>query len=369
MMKREQRIDFLKTKVIKNKDENGFAVLEARPTGVGILKYKRTDGTIVRELRHPDEVFKKESMDTLSLKPFSLQHNGRHLNAKTAKRFMHGTTGEVIRQDGDFLACKIAVFDQKALDDIEDGDAIQLSPGYSCRLDKTPGNWRGERYDQQQIDIVYNHVSGVEKARKKGASFRLDSSDGDLTLISGFEEEEKQKMAKKILEAVEAGGLRFDSIEIEDTPENNVLLKQRNAAIASVNSLVSESSEKQGRLDAAEKDLESEKESKKDLIPADRLDSIVSDREVVIKLLKADGKELPKADSYEESTRLGKIALLGEKDERYDSDDAYLNGAWTFYTNDVAQREKELLSKRNLRDHRRTDGAQADNGKDQSQGV
>jgi hypothetical protein len=363
---RVNRLDFQKTRVTVEKDKNGFVVLEARPTGVGVLKYKDHNGNTVRELRSEEEVFKKESMDTLSLKPFSLMHRGRHLNSKTAKRYMHGTTGEEIRQDGDFLACKIALFDDAAIDGVEDGSTVELSPGYSCDIDPTPGTWRGERYDQKQINIKYNHVSGVDTARKTGASFRFDSEDETL-LISGFKETETMKKIK--YPSVDKGeNLRFDSIEVDETPETSALVAQRDSAIETAIDYKTKLSESEGRCDSAEKELETEKKSKEGLFSTDHLDSMADEKETVSRLLKADGKEYPKEGTYEERIKAGKILLLGDN-QRYDSDSVFLGGAWDFYIGDVDAKEKELMAKRNLKENRRTDSAQASNDKDPSEEV
>lgn len=363
---RVNRLDFQKTRVTVQKDKNGFVVLEARPTGVGILKYKQPNGTIVRELRDEKEVFNPESMKTLSLKPFTLMHRGRHLNSKTAKSFMHGSTGEEIRQDGDFLACKIVLFDEKAISGVEDGSTVELSPGYSCDIEPIPGTWRGERYDQKQINIVYNHVSGVDSARKSGASFRFDSEDGEI-LISGFEETEPMKKIK--YPSIDKGeNLRFDSIEVDETPETSALVVQRDTAIQVAVETKKKLSETEGRLDSVNEELKTEKESKSDLISVDRLDALVAEKETLSKLLKAAGKEYPKEGNPEERLKAGKILLLGDN-ERLDSDSAYLDGAWGHYTSDTKAKEKELQAKRNLKENKRTDSSSSNTGKDPSEEV
>jgi hypothetical protein len=243
------------------------------------------------------------------------------------------------------LACKIALFDDQAIDGVEDGSTVELSPGYSCDINPTPGTWRGLRYDQKQLNIEYNNVSGVDKARKSGASFRFDSDDGEL-LISGSEETETMKKIKH--PSVDKGeNLRFDSIEVDDTPETAALV---------------------ARLDSMSQELEAEKKSKEGLFSADRLDSLVSEKETVSKLLKAAGEEFPKEGTYEDQIKAGKILLLG-KNPRYDSDSAFLEGSWDFYTSDVASKEKELQAKRNLTENKRADSSNSDNGKDPSEEV
>ena len=84
----------------KKKDDNGFAYFDALAGGVGVLKY-RENGQIVRELRHPDDVFQAESMQSLAMKPFTLQHEGGMVKPESATGVTRGTTGENIRREGE----------------------------------------------------------------------------------------------------------------------------------------------------------------------------------------------------------------------------------------------------------------------------
>src|SRR5690606_28507268 len=42
---------------------------------------------------------------------------------------------------------------------IESGERKEISLGYKCQLDPTPGTWNGESYDAVQKNIVVNHVA------------------------------------------------------------------------------------------------------------------------------------------------------------------------------------------------------------------
>ena len=52
-----------------------------------------------------------------------------------------------------------------------------MSLGYVCKIDETPGEWNGQKYDQIQRDINYNHLAVVHKGRAGNARIRLDADE------------------------------------------------------------------------------------------------------------------------------------------------------------------------------------------------
>jgi hypothetical protein len=94
-----------------------------------------------------------------------------------------GHMAEDVRQDGDHVAATALIQDQTMILKIEGGSRSELSCGYVCAIDPTPGVWAptGENYDVIQRDIVYNHVAlGPTDWGRAGATvaLRLDSEDG-----------------------------------------------------------------------------------------------------------------------------------------------------------------------------------------------
>ena len=45
---------------------------------------------------------------------------------------------------------------------VKDGRSRELSCGYYCDLDETPGEYEGQRYDARQRNIRGNHLALVE---------------------------------------------------------------------------------------------------------------------------------------------------------------------------------------------------------------
>lgn len=72
-----------------------------------------------------------------------------------------------------------AIAHTKALIDLIESGAIELSLGYRCDEDRTPGFFEGKPYDLVQRGHEYNHLNVVERARSRapdGRPARLDST-------------------------------------------------------------------------------------------------------------------------------------------------------------------------------------------------
>jgi len=160
----------------------GGIKVAARLTRVGVLKYRLFDGSVRRELRLPDEVFKADSMGTLEEATVTdLQHHRGMLHAGNWKE---ATLGHArgIRQDGDFVAGDLIIQDAKTAAEVESKKLSDISCGYRCKLDWQEGEWKGEHYDAIQRDIRYNHVAVLPPGKGRAGtdvSIRLDGTDAE----------------------------------------------------------------------------------------------------------------------------------------------------------------------------------------------
>lgn len=158
---------------------NGFLPVTANLTRTGIFTYVEMmpDGTIkvCRQLRHPDEVFAPESLETLQGLPATNNHPETQLvSPENAKDYIVGWQSDNPKKvrlpeykddSEDYLQSKVVFFDKEAIGQITGGQKSEISLGYTCNLDETPGEWNGQQYDAVQRDIRYNHLSLVERAR------------------------------------------------------------------------------------------------------------------------------------------------------------------------------------------------------------
>ncbi len=158
------------------KKADGTLVVEAVLTRTGVLEYRNDDGSIRREYRPDSEVFSSESLETCKLVPVTNEHPGEMVTADNFRNHIVGAVGTDVRKDGEFLIASMAIFDAKAVADVESGKQ-EVSCGYAIDIDETPGTTPGgERYDAIQRSIEYNHVAIVEKGRAGPlARIRMDA--------------------------------------------------------------------------------------------------------------------------------------------------------------------------------------------------
>lgn len=156
---------------------DGRLIADGAITRVGVFSYRNPDGTERLEYRPPEEVFKADSLESFAHVPLTNDHPSELLNSRNAKQHTIGAVGESVRQDGEHVVASIVCFDALAVAEVKAGKA-ELSCGYSCEVDETPGETPdGERYDAIQRNIVGNHVAIVSHGRAgPTARLRLDSA-------------------------------------------------------------------------------------------------------------------------------------------------------------------------------------------------
>jgi HK97 family phage prohead protease len=177
-----ERFDFFGTVGKYTRTQVGGIRVPARLTRTGILEYKRSDGTIRRELRLPEEVFNTDSLASLQGATVTdLSHHRGLLSLEDWKDATLGHT-EAVRRDGKFVEADLMINDPVTVADVENGKLHDISCGYSCKLDASPGIWEGQPYDVIQRRIRYNHVAVLPKGRGRAGidvAIRTDSNDAD----------------------------------------------------------------------------------------------------------------------------------------------------------------------------------------------
>lgn len=207
------RFDFISSVSSYNRTQVGGLRVPARITRVGVLAYKRPDGSVRRELRLPEEVFHADSLATL--KGATVTDWAHHKGLLDVHSWKDATLGHAdeVRQDGDFLVADLMVNDARAIADIENGRLHDISAGYRCKLELTPGTYRGEHYDCIQRRIRYNHVAvlpkGVGRAGPDVSLMRLDSQDA----VCVEEQQETPHMAEPTVQSKTY--IRIDGKDIE----------------------------------------------------------------------------------------------------------------------------------------------------------
>lgn len=179
----------------------GGARVPARLSRTGVLTYINPDGSKRRELRLASEIFKADSLATLEHAPVIDIKD--HTGMVTPETWRKVSLGHVInvRQDGKFIVGDLLVQDQGTLDQIENKDRTEISCGYRCVLDMTPGTYEGEAYDCVQRNIRYNHAALCPPNRGRAGpevGLRLDSNAPTWSETHLDNDEETEAMTMKI---------------------------------------------------------------------------------------------------------------------------------------------------------------------------
>jgi len=188
------------------RNADGFLTGRAIVTSVGVFTYLNADGTTTKELRLPEEVFARESLDSMKLKPMTNDHPSEKVNPNNAKVLQIGSLGSNVSDwvdnyghkypedmvvdrgrgngsDGFHVSIDLTITDAASIKDAENGK-LALSMGYTCEIEETSGVWCGMNYDAIQRNIRYNHCALVDGARA-GDAARIRFDDNDIHLDSG----------------------------------------------------------------------------------------------------------------------------------------------------------------------------------------
>ena len=159
----------------------GFLRIRATFARTGCQTYSNPDGSQRVEYRPESEVARQDSFLSLGGLPVTLEHPPQLLTPDTARQYQRGASGTHVVYDNGFVHGTVVLTDREAIEAVKRGDATELSVGYRCEYDPTPGIAPdGTRYDGVQRAISGNHHAITRKARA-GSEVRLhfDSADGD----------------------------------------------------------------------------------------------------------------------------------------------------------------------------------------------
>jgi len=155
----------------------------ANLTRVGVFYYKDTEGNVFGELRPPEEVFDPESIASMCGAPVTVGHHGLVTSDNYAS-VNKGTVADNVQRDGIYLAATLIVQDADAVSRIEEKTLRDVSAGYRCQLDETPGVFEGSAYQRIQRQIRYNHAALLSKGEGRAGtdvSLRLDGAAYEIT--------------------------------------------------------------------------------------------------------------------------------------------------------------------------------------------
>lgn len=196
-MTRVHRTDFASEAAAIEPTPQGGVRVRARIARVGVLRYSDGAGRTWGEYRPPEEVFAEDSLTTLRGATVTDLHPQGLVTAESYRDLARGHAHDDVGAEGDrFVVATLAVNDAALARMVLDGERRDVSAGYTCEVEPTPGvSPEGEPYEGIQRRIRFNHValgprgwgrSGTDVGlRMDGAAFevRRDIAAGDPTTM------------------------------------------------------------------------------------------------------------------------------------------------------------------------------------------
>lgn len=167
--------DSYRLETCREKDCNGFLhVALCNITKEQVVPYYGREIPNYKELGFlPDDIYYgyrpadelKKGAETFNNLPLLDKHIEDGAEKEDAKKHRVGSLGDKVKFNAPYLQNSLIVYDQKAIDKIEDGTQKELSCAYRYEPIKQSGEFGGQRYDFVMTNIRGNHVALVEEGR------------------------------------------------------------------------------------------------------------------------------------------------------------------------------------------------------------
>lgn len=160
----------------REQDINGYIEIKGNPISkVGVFPYsgaqidESLDPSKIYQIYRPEEELSDpEAIESFKLIPFTVEHAmlGSEDEGMMApeKKGVHGVIGQDVFYDEGYLKANIKIYSEK-LKKLLDNGMRELSIGYRCLYDMTPGVFDGQKYDGIQRSIRGNHLALVDEGR------------------------------------------------------------------------------------------------------------------------------------------------------------------------------------------------------------
>lgn len=215
-MNKEDRCIAFDSASMRTVDANGFLHVERSPlTRVQVAPYlgREISGwqaqgldpeKIYHAYRPPEELASEETIKSINGIPIHLEHHDDSGEPED-KQTRVGTTGTDGAFEAPFLMNSLHIFDQDAINRINDGSMKELSLAYTYIPEFKSGDTDdGEHYDFVQRQIRANHLALVEKGRA-GPTVKVSDTGKEINMAdienkdAGTEQKEVD-LAQKIID-------------------------------------------------------------------------------------------------------------------------------------------------------------------------
>lgn len=344
---------------------DGYMAVRARAARTGLYDYlaaevgapstfKPTD--TVKVYRDASEVFAVDSVRSFVGRPITNDHPAEPVSAANWRDHARGTVMGAMR-DGDYLAFDLVLMDAAAIKAVESGKR-ELSNGYQCALDWTPGTTPdGQHYDARQVGIRGNHVALVDAGRagpncaiKDGEAFAL--CDANPAALAGFSTKENIRMSTITIDGL--------PVNLGDEAAVRAVIAKKDAALDAATSELTDAQAKIGALTGEKAVLEKSLADAKALSEPAALDKRVAER---VKLIGDAKKLLPTVtvDAMDENAirRSVVASKLGSAADAMD--DSAIAGAFVALLTNVDDGKQDAQTVHNLAPAKFADAASVRN--------
>jgi hypothetical protein len=291
-----------------HKTPEGYYVGNLRVTSVGVYRYLGDDSKFVGRLRDVEEV--KKATSSLNCKPVTLQHPNQPVTLDNVKELSVGMSANDATFDGLDNRITLTITDPKAIAAIDNGEVKAISCGYKCNVVDNAGVWRGSKHEQEQRDIVYNHIALVREGRA-GDQVRFcvgDSADAEDIFDIVVEEtapakeitedENNHKQEKSTMKTIQLDGVQYEAdekvIEALQTAQDDAATK-----LKEIHTLLDSNSE----LEARVAELEDQLEKANDEVDEELIDAAVSAKIAILDVAHSAGIECDSSADVSELKR------------------------------------------------------------------
>jgi hypothetical protein len=322
---------------------DGYLVAEARAVRTGIQLYtgaevEKPDMAVVRVYRAADQVFSVDSLQSFSHAPITMDHPSEQVTADNWKALSVGEVSTAAKQDGEWVILPLILKDASAIASVESGKR-ELSAGYNCELDFTPGvTADGQPFDAQQRSIKINHLALVDRARA-GSQARIgDAGPWGAAPITQTIADERTVPMTETLRTVVVDGL---SVQTTDQGAQAIAKLQKDADALRTQITATDAAHqtalaaKDGEL--AKKDAEIDALKAK-VVDGAALDKLVADRAGLINTAKAIAKDVKTEGLSDADIRKAVVvAALGDAAVK-DKPAAYIDARFDILAEDAAKK-------------------------------
>lgn len=210
----------------KEIDHNDYWYIKDNPLSkVGVFPYlgrqisdELEPDAIYQVLRPEEELSKEETLNSFKLVPIVDDHTmlGTKPGMQPAEeKGVHGVIGDDVYYKDGIIYGDLKIFSESLKEEIENGKK-ELSMGYFCDYELTPGEYNGKEYQAIQRNLKINHIALVQEGRM-GADVRV--MDNKITFDSIKEIKEIEKMSKLQKKSLGKSALDEDIEEITKTED------------------------------------------------------------------------------------------------------------------------------------------------------